>query len=525
EAAAILALAEDITHALKPSARRLGAPGLVQAYTGGADSARGETPWCLIDRHHRTLLRLHHGHLWQDDAPAETEAAFNQLVALTRHRHAEAVSDLAEAFVAALAGSQYSVPGVLAQADLFAQQLGAHPPGRTAYVLVDALRFEMAHELAAGEIAGWQSALTPAIATFPSITPIGMAALMPGAERGITLAARGKQLVVEIGGHDVTGRAKRITQLRRSWPDVVECKLGDLRPAKPALRKQLEAAPQVLITSQEIDEVAETSGGAFARTHMTGVLDDLRGAFRTLSAAGIERIIVTADHGHLFGDEISAGEKIDAPGGETIELHRRVWIGRGGDAAPGYVRMQASELGLSGDLEFATPRSTAVFTAAGGSNDYFHGGLSLQELVIPVLELTRAAGAGGGGVAPFSWELTPGSKAITSRFCTVRIGGGTGQQQLALLTAPPQPPVARVELRAGAALVGKAIAASYGFREAGGEVELRLDPADPTRIEPNTVTFQMAEGVTSGAATAVLIDAVTGRELARFADIPVSIAF
>lgn len=519
EAAAMLALADDIARALKPAPGRLTAAALVQAYTSGDD------PWCLIDRHHRTLLRHFHGHVWPEGAPAGTVAAIERLVALTRHRHAEVVSDLAEAFVAALGQSQYSVPGVLAQADLFAQQLGASPPGRTAYMLVDALRFEMAHDLAAGEIAGWQSALTPAIATFPSITPIGMAALMPGAERGITLAAKGKQLVVEIGGHDVTGRAKRIAQLRRTWPDVVECKLGDLRPAKPTLRKHLEGAQHVLVTSQEIDEVAETSGGAFARSHMTGVLDDLRSAFRTLSAAGIERIIVTADHGHLFGDDVSEGEKIDAPGGETIELHRRVWIGRGGDTAPGYVRMQASDLGLGGDLEFATPRSTAVFTAAGGSNDYFHGGLSLQEMVIPVLELTRVASAAQPGATAFRWELIPGSKTISSRFCTVRIGGGTGQQQLALLAAPPQPPVARVELRVGSELAGVAIAASYGFREASGEVDLRLDAADPTRIEPNTVTFQMAERVKTGAATAVLIDAVTGRELARFADIPVSIAF
>jgi hypothetical protein len=274
-----------------------------------------------------------------------------------------------------------------------------------------------------------------------------------------------------------------------------------------------------------IDELAETMGGTFARRQMTSVLDDLRGAFRTLTSTGIERIVVTADHGYLYGDDISEGEKIDAPGGETIELHRRVWIGRGGMAAPGYLRLQASDLGLGGDLEFATPRSTAVFTAPGGSTDYFHGGLSLQELVIPVLELTRVETTPQAQSGQLRWELTPGSKTISTRFFSIGVHGGKEQRQLELLSAPARPPLARVELRSRDGLVGEAIAATYGFRESSGEVELRVDPSNSTQIEPNTVTFQIAESVTAGVAMAVLIDAVTGRELARSSEIPISIAF
>lgn len=40
--------------------------------------------------------------------------------------------------------------------------------------------------------------------------------------------------------------------------------------------------------------------------------------------------MVTADHGHLFGESLGRDRQIPAPGGETVALHRRAWVGRGG---------------------------------------------------------------------------------------------------------------------------------------------------------------------------------------------------
>jgi hypothetical protein len=82
--------------------------------------------------------------------------------------------------------------------------------------------------------------------------------------------------------------------------------------------------------------------------------------------------------------------RTDAPGGDTVELHRRCWIGRGGATPPGCVRVSASALGYASDLEFVFPAATGVFKA-GGDLAFHHGGPSLQEMVVPVLTVRTKA--------------------------------------------------------------------------------------------------------------------------------------
>ena len=117
---------------------------------------------------------------------------------------------------------------------------------------------------------------------------------------------------------------------------------------------------------------------------MGDVLGDLATAARKLSAAGIEYFVVTADHGHLFGLRKGDDMKTDAPGGQTVGLHRRCWIGRGGETPAGTQRVTAARLGYDSDLDFVFPIGGGVLKA-GGDLSFHHGGVSLQEMVIPVL--------------------------------------------------------------------------------------------------------------------------------------------
>jgi hypothetical protein len=100
---------------------------------------------------------------------------------------------------------------------------------------------------------------------------------------------------------------------------------------------------------------------------------------------------VTADHGHLFfPSDRDESMRIDSPGGDEIDLHRRCWIGRGGATPAGCVRVSAAALGYDSDLEFVFPHGSGVFKA-GGDLAFHHGGPSLQELVIPVLTIHMKA--------------------------------------------------------------------------------------------------------------------------------------
>src|SRR5437870_513765 len=110
--------------------------------------------------------------------------------------------------------------------------------------------------------------------------------------------------------------------------------------------------------------------------------------------------------------------KIDAPGGRTVDLHRRVWIGQGGSSSNSCVRMPVSRIGLGGELEIVFPRSLACFNARGGSTSYFHGAASLQELVIPVA-VVKAKQQIPFATSEADVKLTMEKTKITTRFFSV----------------------------------------------------------------------------------------------------------
>lgn len=237
--------------------------------------------------------------------------------------------------------------------------------------------------------------------------------------------------------------------------------------------------------------------------------------------AGCTTIVVTADHGHLFLEELTSGMKIDAPGGETRDLRRRMWVGRGGAALPDTcMRARLAAMGLGdGDLEIVVPRGFGVFKAPGGGDSYFHGGMSLPEMVIPVLTLMPRANSRGDGPSEAAWSMTLGSAKITSRFITVNI-----QAEIAALFAG-EPPRIRVEVRGDGRVISSMVGATYGFAESSGEILMRLEEGEQRQLDQNTIML-MLTGAPSGNHVSVdLMDAVTGRILKKVDNVEVDIAF
>jgi hypothetical protein len=434
-AAEVLLEADRVAQALKDAPTTV--PGLVGAY------AEGERPWCLLDKHHRHMERR-----WYDieSEPGDDQPGLEKLVRAAERRYAEVGSDLSKLFVARYAKAKHPVPGLLRQAQVFETlvrpRLG---DGKVAYVWVDALRFEMARELADVLGADFDLAIRPALGTAPTITEIGMAALLPRADQGAKVVpVGGGKLGLEVAGKVIRDRKDRIAFLKEhAGVAVADAKLDDLLP-KPSkkLRDAIGAADLVLITSQEIDAQGEKMSESYARRYMDGVLKDLRRAFRVLVELGIKAIILAADHGHVFGEEISEDMKIEAPGGETADLHHRVWLGAGGAVEPSYLYAKLRTLGVESDLDIATPWTLACFKAKGEARAYFHGGLSPQEVIVPVVEMTPTAQAASGPPTGIGWTLATGSKKLSTRFFSVQVGGAsTGLFGM-------EPPRVRVEVRA-----------------------------------------------------------------------------
>ena len=258
---------------------------------------------------------------------------------------------------------------------------------RTAYVLVDALRYELGRDLAT-RLGRLNAAVDvrAAVAAAPTITPVGMAAVTPGAgERFDVDLSSGTRLAVHVEGRavrTVPDRVKRFEKVHGKVADVPLDKLAQYTSRE--LKKRIEGAALIVVRSTEIDADGESDQLAASWGSFDHTLDVLQTAVARLLHAGIRRVVLTADHGFLAVRKVGDELKVDKPSTGTGELHRRAWIGTGGTPTDSTVKVPLSDFGIGGGLDIITPRGLGVFVAGGGLQ-FFHGGLSLQELVVPVI--------------------------------------------------------------------------------------------------------------------------------------------
>ena len=494
--------------------RRLRFQALVKAY------ADGDEPWCLLDTYHRHLESRKYNF---EFAVGNDHQALDKLINRAEQRYNEVGSELSKHFITQFHKAKHPIKGLLRQRDFFDKKVKPHlGEGKVAYVWVDALRFEMARELSRLLTDDFKLELHPAIGTIPTITEVGMAALLPKADVSArVVSVGGGKLGLEILGKVIKDRKDRVAFLKEhAGVSVFDAKLDDLLP-KPSkkVKDGIQNAQLILITSQEIDELGEGGNMAQARLQMDGVLSHLRRGVRVLADHNVKTIVLVADHGHLFADEIGEDMKIEAPGGKVEDLHRRVWVGIGGVSEPSYLRTSLGLLGVDSEFDIATPWTFACFKSKGGGRAFFHGGLSPQELVVPlvVMHPTGKASASSSGV---QWTLTPGTDKLTTRFFSVQIAGK--QREMSLFGF--EPPKVRVELRANKKTVSIPVSASYGFEDATHEVNLMTSESDNKRIEPNTVTMMLTEEISQKTVGVYLLDATTGAELAAPLTVDVAIS-
>lgn len=377
-----------------------------------------ESGWYRLDQAQRQLETLL--------AAIDEDDLDEKAVAKIRSVYDGVARKMAEGFIKAYASAGWTIPGVVHQTAIWSDVVAnQHKP--VSYIIVDAMRYEIGVELTARLGKLGEVKLVPAIAALPSITPVGMAALLPGASSSFSVVEKNGKLGSQIDGTFMHNRDARLNYLQAKVPGVVTLRLSDVVSWSTATKKKVAGAQVVVVFSSEIDEAGESTENRYARSIMSGVVSDVARALQKLASVGIENAVVTADHGHLFfGSEREESMRIDGPAGGQIELHRRCWIGRGGATPPGSIRVTGAKLGYDSDLDVVVPASVSVFKA-GGDLAYNHGGASLQELVIPLL-IVRMTVDGAQKVERNALSVKLGFDAVTNRIFSVEIalGGGSG---------------------------------------------------------------------------------------------------
>jgi len=473
---------------------------LIDAYALHAD------PWMQLDRLARDL-ETRHARL---EAALTEPEVFESLMARARETYVNIAGSLAETYVNALRQAGFSSNRHAEHAGMFRKHVMPElkSDGKIAYFLVDALRYEMAAELIDGLKTEFTAKIFPAVGCLPGITPIGMAALLPEAEKGLLVEAAPGGVEVKIGNTTVTKRAQRLEWISANAGVPACCaKLADV--LKPAIRrrKDFAVAKLVIVTSQEIDLLGEEGDEENIRLYIEDVLEKMRRAIRVLAKAGITRFVISADHGFIYAPGIDPGLVMGAPGGKTVALHPRAWIGEGGVVGEGFFRVKASEMALQGPLEFAFPLGMGLFRVKGGSGAYFHGGVSPAENVLPVIHLTPIAAPAATGEA--SVHLTMAKTVITNRLFSVTVelkAAGLFEVEDRRL---------RFELVSGNKEAGRAATAAYGFEDGTGEVMVKIE-------QSNVVTFMLSSD--AGAEVTIrVLDCQSQVVLASMKNIPIKL--
>ena len=261
---------------------------------------------------------------------------------------------------------------------------------RVFVIISDAMRYEVAVDLTGrllretkgnARILGIQS-------IFPSATKFGMAALLPHNE--IQIDASGKDIKVLCDGESAEGTTNRDKILKKYSAGNVAVTYKTLLSMKTAERRELiKDAKVVYIYHNAIDAVgdkATTEDQVFDACEQA--ITEIKNLVRLITGdMNGTYVLITADHGFMYSykplEESDKAEK-NYISGEIKELDRRYVIGDGDCTADHMLKIPMTHVnsGLTG----LTPLDYIRMKKQGGGMNYVHGGISLQESVVPVIE-------------------------------------------------------------------------------------------------------------------------------------------
>ena len=346
--------------------------------------------WCQADQLYRQFIY----HTRQSGQPTLLAALAEQVENQYTTNFLLKLNDRWQPWVDAC--TRWEAAPIMAQQEFYAKCVRPFlTKGNKVFVVIsDALRYEIGEELLRRicQEDRYDATLTPALATLPSYTQLGMAALLPHTQ--LTLANDGAGTVL-VDGLSSQGTENRQNILEQTLPGrALAIKAGDLlalgRDESRALIRDYEV---VYVYHNRIDAIGdkrETEERVFDEVELA--LDELILIIKKLANANANNLFVTADHGFIHQQraleetDFLAGE----PGGSQITWrNRRFVLGQGLHASPSFKHFTAQAVGLQGETELLLPKSINRLRVRGAGSRYVHGGAALQEVVIPVIQINK----------------------------------------------------------------------------------------------------------------------------------------
>ena len=274
------------------------------------------------------------------------------------------------------------------QTDFYRRQVAASD-SKVYVIISDAMRYEVAAALAEQLQRETQAKvdLKSMQGIFPTITKFGMAALLPHKELSVELKSGKTERLAVLADGQSTEAPNRDKLLKAADPASVALKYKDIIGMKRADRQALIKGMNVVyIYHDTIDEAGHLESSIF--TACDTAIEELKNMVRIIANEwGGANIIITSDHGFLYTHSpLSEDDKVDktTESDQDVEIGRRYAIMQKG-AQPQYL-LPVKFLGGNTAYDVYAPRESIRIKMKGGGLNFVHGGISLQEMVVPVIE-------------------------------------------------------------------------------------------------------------------------------------------
>ena len=274
------------------------------------------------------------------------------------------------------------------QQDRFYNSKVAANDNRIFVIVSDALRYEVAASLTEQLRRETQSkvSLESMQAIFPTITKFGMAALLPHSKLNVVPKANGGVSVqadgmsTEMPNRDKVLKNAHGASIALQYKNIIKMKRAD----RQALVKGMDV---VYIYHDKIDEASHTADNLVFPA-CDDAITEIKNLVRVIcNDFGGTRIYITADHGFLYTySPLTEDDKVDKTSfnQQNVEYGRRYAIMQKG-ATPDYL-LPVRFVDEEADMDAFAPRENVRIKMSGGGLNFVHGGISLQEMVVPVID-------------------------------------------------------------------------------------------------------------------------------------------
>ena len=347
-----------------------------------------EKQWFKIDRLYRKYIftseQSEHSSLLKD-LTGQIEKAYTNTFLLKLGDNWQAVMN---------GMTDWQIDTVLSQTRFYTQWIAPYTKRnkRIFVIISDALRYESAVELRENILKEdkYTATLNTVLGSLPSYTQLGMASLLPHT----SLTFRDESDTVYADNISTKGTDNRTKVLQKEYTGSIAIQAEDFMKMKANTegREFIKPYNVIYIYHNHIDKTgddktSESKVFEATETELKYLLEIIKRIYNMNGS----NMIITSDHGYLY--QHNRLEDTDftgfSPKGKVYRATRRFVLGKELPEDASVQKWTGKALGFGDDTEAQIPKSINRIRIQGAGSRFVHGGSSLQEIVIPVLEINN----------------------------------------------------------------------------------------------------------------------------------------